>query len=999
MKKNNPNKWPESYYSFQTLGRWLFIASLLLLFLILLVFFKDYNSEWRAYQKNFRDLESIETQEKLRQEVQELQKSTKYLKVKEDLERAEKSLAQKTDEIDTLQKEIKSAEDEHSRKLSAYQYKKADYDALKYAFEVKRAHHDELDDHQSKLDISETKIHKKFNKCRLEKEELYREVEKASTKLNALKQKLQDSQRALKDVQKEWRGVNSKKNILERKLKKVNLGSMDIWDKVGSSVRDLPILEMLNPYYKIDQIVVEDIRDDLHFTKVAKVDRCTSCHKGIVQKGYENAPQPYRTHPNLELYLGDNSPHSLKDFACTSCHGGRGRGTSFQSSAHTPNSAEQAKEWKEKYDWHPLHHWEQPMLPQKYIQSSCLKCHYSSVSLPGAEQLNLGLKLMEQAGCFVCHKIDKFEGYEHPGPNLSALASKLTNDKWTYHWIHDPKSLKSNPWMPSYFNQPNNNDSQSAMRSEQEVLAIKAFLYKESEEYVMKDIPVKGDPLKGKELVSSLGCYGCHNTLESQSSPRDLSFKGLAREHGPSLVHLGSKTNEKWLFNWLKDPVSYHSDSAMPNFRLSDQEAADIAAHLSSEVDQNLSRKEIPKTDETILNQITSDFLGKTNTENQTMEKLGNMSLEEKSLYTGEKLFLHYGCASCHEHEKFEHQNILPIGPELNGIASKPLSQLDFGHLHDIPHTRYDWLFRKIKNPRIFDHGKILNPLEKSIMPNYGFSDKEAEAIVTVLMGFVNRDAGVKIPEKTTKKETLEKGRKLIRRLNCTGCHLLENQGGALQPSIEDWLVTYQGKTSNDAKALSASFSPPNLIGEGKKVHSDWLFEFLHDPTPIRPWLTVRMPSYHLEESEWNTLVSYFSYLDDTGNLFSHKAVDPDTELYHKGKLLASPDYFDCGNCHIQGDKMPAGSPDRWAPNFSLAKKRLKPEWLKQWIYDPQSLLPGTKMPTYFDKEYFEYSGPDDVLGGDEHKQIKALVEYVIHSEDDKKYTAQSSKSDTTEKV
>jgi hypothetical protein len=34
-----------------------------------------------------------------------------------------------------------------------------------------------------------------------------------------------------------------------------------------------------------------------------------------------------------------------------------------------------------------------------------------------------------------------------------------------------------------------------------------------------------------------------------------------------------------------------------------------------------------------------------------------------------------------------------------------------------------------------------------------------------------------------------------------------------------------------------------------------------------------------------------------------------------------------------------------------MARERLKPEWIKQWLWDPQQLAPGTKMPTFFDDD------------------------------------------------
>ena len=44
--------------------------------------------------------------------------------------------------------------------------------------------------------------------------------------------------------------------------------------------------------------------------------------------------------------------------------------------------------------------------------------------------------------------------------------------------------------------------------------------------------------------------------------------------------------------------------------------------------------------------------------------------------------------------------------------------------------------------------------------------------------------------------------------------------------------------------------APPNLLGEGQKVQQHWLFNFLKAPTPIRPWLKVRMPTFGLSDDE-----------------------------------------------------------------------------------------------------------------------------------------------------
>ena len=146
------------------------------------------------------------------------------------------------------------------------------------------------------------------------------------------------------------------------------------------------------------------------------VDRCTSCHLGITDPNFADAEQPFTTHPNLDLYLTSKSPHPEESFGCTSCHAGRSRGTSFVSSSHTPNTPEQKHEWEEKYNWKKIHHWLQPMLPTRYTQASCFKCHTNTSDLAGAEKINLGLTLVDRSGCNGCHVSSNWPSTAKSGP-------------------------------------------------------------------------------------------------------------------------------------------------------------------------------------------------------------------------------------------------------------------------------------------------------------------------------------------------------------------------------------------------------------------------------------------------------------------------------------------------------------------------------------------------------------------------------------------------------
>jgi hypothetical protein len=115
-------------------------------------------------------------------------------------------------------------------------------------------------------------------------------------------------------------------------------------------------------------------------------------------------PQPYSSHPRLDLFVSDSSPHPMKTFGCTICHQGQGSATSFKWASHAPDSPKQAREWHGEHGWFNNHHWIFPMLPNRFEQSSCLKCHHQVVDLepsdkfpePPAPKLVEGYHLIRQ---------------------------------------------------------------------------------------------------------------------------------------------------------------------------------------------------------------------------------------------------------------------------------------------------------------------------------------------------------------------------------------------------------------------------------------------------------------------------------------------------------------------------------------------------------------------------------------------------------------------------
>jgi len=172
----------------------------------------------------------------------------------------------------------------------------------------------------------------------------------------------------------------------------------------------------------------------------------------------------------------------------------------------------------------------------------------------------------------------------------------------------------------------------------------------------------------------------------------------------------------------------------------------------------------------------------------------------------------------------------------------------------------------------------------------------------------------------------------------------------------------------------------PDLALAGGKFRADWLYDFIRSPEVVRPWLAIRMPRFELSKTEAVSLVDHlatdFRSVDAVPESRFVVPADQRQAFRDAGRKLMSRPYFDCWACHRKGDVMPTSRPrDQWAPDLEIAGRRLRPEWIDRFLSDPQALMPGTAMPAYFSDDR---SRPEDILGGDESKQIAAIREYIV---------------------
>ena len=955
--KIEPGRDPEMVQRTQKMNVVFALTSIGLLIAISLMVWADYNREWKAYQTRFNDLEVKLTRQQIEQALgkvdaarrQELDGLIARGREEEAARRAEIAKAQA--EVDRLKGRWYSVDQN-------FRFTKARIDVARYQYEEEA--HRGRGDAETKL-TGLRKLEDQWRSYREEREKVEAERDAAQAKVA----ELEKTRLAAEKIQGE---LFKEKNRLEDKLRKIQPG-------VASFIRNLPVLDMANPTLKVNQIITANLQDDVIFTGTPKVDRCTTCHLGIDKKGYEEADQPFRTHPNLDLYLA--GPHPIEKVGCTVCHQGRGRATSFVGAVHTPSTTDQEKAWgrysKSKV-YERWHYWDYPMTSKGTTESQCLKCHQGQVEVPKAEQLNAGILLVERYGCFGCHKIKGWESLRKVGPDLGQIASK-TNEEWMYRWIKEPRAFRATR-MPQIWGVRLDETDEQKARNDTEANAVIAYVRDKSGK---RDYPAPpaGDLVAGRKLFESVGCLACHRVGDDKRGVSGLDAANF-RAHGPHLDGTGSKVKAGWLYAWVRNPKSYWHETKMPNLRLTEKEAADVTAYLMSLKNDEFLARPRPALDKKVRDEILlKQYLEGQYSVAEASSRLAAMDDGQRTLLLGEKTIARYGCFGCHTIAGFEKTS--PVGVELTEEGSKLVERLDFGFEEGkIPHTLPGWVHRKLLEPRVFDKDKEKRPEELLRMPKFHFASEEADAIVTAVMSFSKEQVPLAAQRQLKAEDrAVENGRRLVRTLNCQGCHQIGDKGGAFRAVIEDQLETSGGDTLQ-AQALSPPmlYNEKSAIGEGARVHTPWLHGFLSDPGDhVRPWLQVRMPTFEFSEQDLNTITQYFASQDKVPYPYDPRPAASDPALVAVGKNLFEK--WQCVKCHVVAGKLPNQEPANMAPDLAKVPERLRPDWIARWLADPGKIAPGTRMPANFPADPTENSFPE-ILGGDQKKQIEAVRAYLL---------------------
>ncbi|HWX92428.1 MAG TPA: c-type cytochrome [Terriglobales bacterium] len=581
------------------------------------------------------------------------------------------------------------------------------------------------------------------------------------------------------------------------------------------------------------------------------------------------------------------------------------------------------------------------------------------------------------------------------GPNLKDVRLKL-NKNWIPVWLKKPSDFRPTTKMPNF------------RLTDDQIKAISAYLWQSG---FTDPLPHQksGNADHGKELFETRGCLACHSIGEGD----DLQGGTFSA----NLTRVGEKANYDYLVRWIhnarertrpycpyekKDigPEDYakkglpyvfdlkHSRcpndghelqvqnmTVMPSLRLSVEDAQDIATYLLTQ------KKQEPSS------YADASFMDDPQFKDE-----------------GKKWIRHYGCAGCHEIAGMEDEG--RIGTELTSEGSKPIERLDFalfteaaqrggkepitnpedlarlpeGPAKDPWYDHKGFFEHKLAEPEIYDKDMIKSETEALRMPNLHLTKDQVQALTTFLLG--SQESALPASYQYRPQDArhdIQEGWWLVTKYNCVGCH-------QFFPGQDSSLMKMKKYQDPDWKEQL----PPKLYTEGARVNPEWLRHFLSNPSlsdtdtnrnGVRSYLKVRMPTFSFSDEELRKLVRFFQALSQQPMPYIPQQVPTlsakETEM---ARSLFSSSAAPCLKCHATGEAQ--HDAHATAPNFLLAKERLKPDWVERWITDPQAISPGTSMPSgLFNRvnNQWVFAGPTPPsFQGYDQDHTKLLVDYIF---------------------
>ncbi|MHC4393797.1 MAG: hypothetical protein ACYS22_21070, partial [Planctomycetota bacterium] len=277
LNKEFPRTPPEvrsKYVYGKKLHAWFAAGSAALLVAVVAMVIQDYDREWKGYQRQFRAMKEARFEQEYSKAYYAAKTESDELKAKAVAAKAK--LAEREAIVGEKRKALALL---HAKDLydatQQQKFAKAELDTALFHFEEARK--------KNSPDLPKVeKVYRGWVETLGAKVEILKEV---TARVERAEDELGTDEAELRTLAKTLSAVVRKRDTAFQNWAKLQ-------PSVANVVRDIPLLDFIDPKYKIQQRVIEDIRLDYYFAKVPLVDRCETCHQGITDGHWENEYQP-----------------------------------------------------------------------------------------------------------------------------------------------------------------------------------------------------------------------------------------------------------------------------------------------------------------------------------------------------------------------------------------------------------------------------------------------------------------------------------------------------------------------------------------------------------------------------------------------------------------------------------------------------------------------------------------------------------------------------------
>jgi hypothetical protein len=220
-------------------------------------------------------------------------------------------------------------------------------------------------------------------------------------------------------------------------------------------------------------------------------------------------------------------------------------------------------------------------------------------------------------------------------------------------------------------------------------------------------------------------------------------------------------------------------------------------------------------------------------------------------------------------------------------------------------------------------------------MPLIALSEDEIQALITRVLAFDTPALPARYTVRASPAQrSLRELSWMVAHLHCNGCHRLNQQDAQIAQFFE-----------------RKNMTPPTLDTVGARLQGQYMYQFILEPKPVRPWLKIRMPTFGFTEAQARLLVDGFAAAAAVSNPYTYVAKE-NVVPEHFQRGIRRFRHYKCVQCHPTSidQGLPEGvDPEDLSINLMLSKTRLRPQWIKDFLSRPKQIAgPQTRMPTVF---------------------------------------------------